>query len=68
MSDFRWRATVYYRTASGTLDVTHDLVEIADIHDCIEAGPHWDTVERVEIVRVNHCSGDDLTIEAAEKL
>lgn len=64
----RWQATVYYRTDGGTLDVVHDLEEIADIHDRIEAGPHWDTVEKIEIIRVNHIDGAELTVEAAERL
>lgn len=65
MSHARWRATVYYRTDSGTVDVQHSLGELADLHDFVEAGPHWDTIERIEIVRVNHCEAVDLTVEQA---
>ncbi len=64
----RWRATVYYRSESGFVDVSHDLSEIADLHDLIERGPHWDTIEKVEISRINHNSSEKLTIEQAEKL
>lgn len=64
----RWRATVYYRTENGSVDIEHALHELADIDDRVEAGPHWDTIERIEIVRVNHCESAALTVEAAEKL
>ena len=68
MMDVRWKATVFYRTISGPVDVEHDLEELVDLHDRVEAGPHWDTIEKIEIVRVNHRDGADLTIEASEKL
>ena len=65
MSDARWQATVFYRTEGGTVDVVHELDELADLHDFVEAGPHWDTVERIEVVRVNHTDAT-LTVERAE--
>lgn len=64
----RWKATVYYRTANGTVDVEHELEELADIHDRVEAGPHWDTVEKIEIVRINHVDSATLTVEQAAQL
>lgn len=64
----RWRATANYRTEAGTVDVVHDLDELADLHDLIEAGPHWDTIEQILIVRVDHSTAADLTVERAERL
>lgn len=64
----RWRATIFYRTENGSVDVEHELNELADIHDRVEAGPHWDTIEKIEIVRINHCDAADLTVEAAARL
>lgn len=64
----RWKATVFYRADAGSVDVVHDLEELSDLHDRVEHGPHWDTIERIEIVRVNHSDGADLTVEAAQKL
>lgn len=63
----RWVATVFYRTEIGSIDVTHDLVEIEDLQHLVERGPHWDTVVRVSIVRAD---GADraLTVEEAAKL
>lgn len=60
----RWRATVYYRTARGTVDVSHDLSELADLHNLVERGPHWDTIERVEITR---SVSSRLTVEEAAR-
>ena len=64
----RWHATVTYRTDAGPLDVPMLLREIGDLHDRIEQGPHWDTIEKIEILRVNHIDSPTLTIEQAEKM
>jgi hypothetical protein len=68
MSLARWRATVYYRTENGTVDVQHSLGELFDLHDFVEAGPHWDAIEKIEIVRANHITDADLTVEQAKRL
>lgn len=64
----RWRATVHYRTDGGLLDVEHWLEELGDIHDLVERGPHWDSIARIEIERVNHCDSSTLTVEQALRL
>ena len=64
----RWHATVTYRTDAGPLDVPMLLREIWDLHDRIEQGPHWDTIEKIEIIRVNHIDSPTLTIEQAEEM
>lgn len=63
----RWTATIYYKTEAGIVDVVHDLEELADIHDVVEAGPHWDTIERVVIRRASK-SIEGLTVEKAAVL
>lgn len=63
----RWIATVTYRTNDGPLDVAHDIEEIADLHELIEAGPSWDTIIKIDIRRVNPIF-PDLTVEVAAKL
>jgi hypothetical protein len=68
MNEERWKATVFYRTENGSVDIDYTLGELEDIHDIVERGPHWDTIEKIEIIRVNHTDGADLTIEAAAKL
>lgn len=49
----RWHAVVHYRTENGTSEVEHDVEELAELHDLIELGPHWDTIARIEVLRVN---------------
>lgn len=63
----RWIATVHYRSDSGLVDVEHDLLELEELHDLVERGPHWDTIDRIEIVRADG-RNLALTIEEAERL
>ena len=64
----RWQASVIYRTDQGPVDVVRDIEEIEDLHDLVEAGPHFDTVQEIRIIRVGHLDGDSLTVEQAERL
>ncbi len=63
----RWTATVWYRSATGMIDVTHDVEELEEVHNLVEAGPHWDTIDRIEIVRSDG-RNRALTLEEAERL
>jgi hypothetical protein len=65
---YRWHAIVSYRADAGTLDVCHDLEELYELHDRIEHGPHWDTVERIVITRSGYSWDAELTVEEAERL
>jgi len=68
-TDARWHAVVQYRTGSETpMNVEVYLEEIGDIHDHVERGPHWDTVEIVKIRRINHIASPNLTLEQAAEL
>lgn len=64
----RWHAIIHYRTDHGPIDVEHDIAELMDIHDIVERGPHWDCVEKIEIVRINHNTSASLTVEQAEQM
>jgi hypothetical protein len=64
----RWHATVTYRHDTGPVDVPILLREIRDLHRWIEKGPHWDTIEKIQILRVNHIDSPTLTKEQGEKL
>lgn len=66
-SQIRWSAAVYYATENGIVDVMHDLAELEDLHLAVERGPHWDTIDRIVIVRAKKKIAG-LTVEAAEKL
>lgn len=63
----RWKATVFYRTDSGTLDVLMFLDELADLQGRVELGPHWDTIERIVVERINYNTSPTLTIEGARR-
>ena len=63
----RWHATIFYRTDSGIVDVEHDLCELCDLHDIVERGPHWDTIEKITIVR-SKVYFKNLTVEKALEL
>src|SRR5258708_5141049 len=63
----RWHAVEHYRADTGLIDVEMLLHEMADLHDRIECGPHWDTIERIEIRRINHIDSATLTLEQAQK-
>jgi hypothetical protein len=67
-SSARWRAIAYYRGDVGPIDIEMFLDEIADLHDRIERGPHFLTIERIVIERINHVDSPTLTIEQASKL
>lgn len=45
-----------------------ELSELSELHDFVERGPHWDTIEKIEVFRVNHVSSANLTVEQAERL
>ena len=64
----RWRAIVWYRTEGGLVDVEHFLEELEDLHDRVEAGPHFDTIENISIFRINHVDDERLTVEGATQL
>ena len=64
----RWPATVTYCHDAGLVDVPILLREIGDLHDEIEQGPHWDTIEKIEIRRVNHIDSPTLTVEQGEEM
>jgi hypothetical protein len=49
---FRWLATVTYRSDSSPIEVEHQFEEIADLHDLVERGPDWNTMEAI-VVRLN---------------
>ena len=61
----RWIATVHYRSESGLIDLTHDLEELEELQDLIEAGPHFDTISKIEIT-YGLGAEDGLTLEQVD--
>jgi hypothetical protein len=50
--DFRWLAVVTYRSESGPIHVDHHFQELEELHDLIERGPDWNTIENI-VIRLN---------------
>jgi hypothetical protein len=49
---YRWHAVVTYSTDSGPLAVEHDMQELEELHDLVEAGPCWSTIIDIRITFV----------------
>jgi hypothetical protein len=64
----RWHAIAYYRTENGTLEVEQDMEELSELDSLIELGPHEDTIEKIEVFRVNHITDEKLTVERSTTL
>lgn len=64
----RWKATIKYRSDAGLIEETHRLGEMYEIHDIVEAGPHWDCLIELRVERINHSVSPTLTIETAAAL
>jgi len=45
----RWWAIVSYRTRNGVVCVDHLFEELRELHDLIELGPDWETIEDITI-------------------
>ena len=63
---FRWKATVFYRTAVGIIDVEHYFNELEMLHDFVEAGPSWQAIEKIEVIYTG--LAEKLTVEEADAL
>jgi hypothetical protein len=65
---YRWLATITYKSESGLVPVEWDIIELDEIAELVEAGPDWNTIEKIEIVLTRKQHGEIITIEQAEKL
>jgi hypothetical protein len=66
--DFRWLARVTYRGELGPIEVDHHFEELKELHDLIERGPDWNTIEDI-VIRLNprRTSYPGDTVEKAEE-
>ena len=62
----RWKATVFYRTENGIIDIEHDLEEIEDLQQIVERGPSFQAIEKIEMVYRG--TPEKLTVEEADAL
>lgn len=62
----RWWVVIHYRTDNGVIEVDHMIEDLDMLHDIVERGPDFYTIEKIEI---RHSKPDDnsLTIERSEK-
>lgn len=60
----RWLATIYYRSETGGVDVDFDIEEIEELHDIVEAGPDWHTIDKI-VVTLARREDDTMTLEEA---
>jgi hypothetical protein len=63
----RWHATIYYRSDTGGVDVEHDIEELEDLHDIVERGPDWNTIDKIVVMLARKC-GERMTLEQADAL
>lgn len=63
----RWHATIYYHSDSGGIDVEHDIEEIEELHDIVERGPDWNTIDKI-VVTLARKADERLSIEKAATL
>ena len=63
----RWKATIWYNSETGPLDVEHGIEELEELHDIVERGPDWNTIDRITIT-LDRKSDEGLTIEQAAQL
>lgn len=63
----RWHATIYYRSETGGIDLECDFEELEELHDIVERGPDWNTIDKI-VVTLARKTSEKLTIEMAGQL
>lgn len=63
----RWTAAITYRTDAGSITDEVDLSELRDLHEHVEAGPHFDTIISIGITR-GETLAPGLTVEQSQGL
>jgi hypothetical protein len=64
----RWHAEISYKTQKGPMRISIQLIEIEELKRIMDAGPHWNCVSEITIVRENLRGNKYVTIDAAAKL
>jgi hypothetical protein len=63
----RWRAEVFYKTHKGPMRISILLIDIEKLKQVLDAGPHWNCISEIKIVRENLRGNKHVTIEEAAK-
>jgi hypothetical protein len=45
----RWSVTVQFRTDDGPVEAHYAIEELSELHNLIELGPDWNTIEKIEV-------------------
>lgn len=43
----RWKASLFYKHDEGLEEVTHEFEELSQLHDLVEQGPAWWTIDHI---------------------
>lgn len=46
---YRWVVVITYNSKEGPIDVQYQIEELFELHNIIERGPRFSTVEKIEI-------------------
>jgi hypothetical protein len=49
MEHLRWLIEIDYRTENGSVTVDHHVEELEELHDVVEHGPDWNTIEEIRV-------------------
>lgn len=49
----RWKVEITYNTVSGSVDVTHMIEELWELHDIIEENPTFCAVANINVTHIN---------------
>jgi hypothetical protein len=49
MEHLRWRIEIDYRMENGSITVDHHVEELEDLHDVVERGLDWNTMEEIRV-------------------
>lgn len=60
----RWKATIFYRSDVGAVDIEHGIEELEELQDLVERGPDWNTIDRIVVTLDRKCD-DGMTLEEA---
>lgn len=60
----RWHAIIVYWSDNGAVTVEHDIEEIEDLHDIVERGPTFYSIQSI-LITLNR--KDSITVEDAAK-
>ena len=63
----RWNAEIIYLTDDGENVVEHFIEEIEDLHDLVEAGPDWNTIQGINLQLIEVLS-PGLTVEKSKQI